>query len=162
MGIFFQLIADQKNASVHFCEGILYITYAKIFPGSYPNRGLLVAKLLSLRQDEMEQNEISRKKSIPFFQTELFQYLNDFAPIKQHEKDFQNLICLYAELIRHDVFSHAYYVSSLISRGEVSTQGGDHGEESRHYIFLRHVPIPMSVTVLVTVRADEDVDDQKG
>ena len=126
------------------------------------HRGLLVAKLLALRQDELEQQEPNRKRSIPFFQHELFQYLNDSAPITQNGKDFHNLICLYAELIRHDVFSHTYYVSALISRGEVSTQGGDHGEESRHYIFLRHIPIPSSVTQMVGAKLDEDVDDQKG
>ena len=128
------------------------------------HRGLLVAKLLALRQDEVESQEPNRKRSIPHFQSELFQYLNDSAPVGQTSKGFHNLICLYAELIRHDVFSHTFYVSSLISRGEVSTQGGDHGEESRHYIFLRHIPIPISVTQIIDnlKKVDEEVDDQKG
>ena len=50
----------------------------------------------------------------------------------------------------------------MISRGEVSTNGNDSGDDKRHIIFLRHIPIPLSVTQMVVAKSDEDMDDQKG
>ena len=64
----------------------------------------------------MEENE---RKIVPYFQEHLFNYLHKNAQIiKVNSKEFHNLVILFAELIRHDIFSHTYYVSSLISRGE--------------------------------------------
>ena len=73
-----------------------------------------------MRQDVIEENE---RKQIPHFQEYLFNYLHDVAPTitKDRPRELFNLVVLFGELIRHDIFSHQCYVSSLISRGEVST-----------------------------------------
>lgn len=42
-------------------------------------------------------------------------------PGKENEKvEFFNLVLLFCELIRHDVFSHNIYMCTLISRGDLA------------------------------------------
>lgn len=65
--------------------------------------------------------------SIPIFQTILMNFLDHDAPIieenssTQQRSQFTNLVHLFSELIRHDVFSHDAYMCTLISRGDLLT-----------------------------------------
>ena len=55
-----------------------------------------------------------------FFQTQLFNYLDNDAPsLPRRQQEFSNLVLLFYELIYHDVFSHDQYMCQLISRGDL-------------------------------------------
>ncbi|XP_046392614.1 mediator of RNA polymerase II transcription subunit 12-like protein isoform X2 [Ischnura elegans] len=61
---------------------------------------------------------------LPSFQPMLMNFLDDDAPVLdenpslQNRAMFANLVHLFYELIRHDVFSHDAYMCTLISRGD--------------------------------------------
>ncbi len=50
----------------------------------------------------------------------------DANPTPENRQAFSNLILLFCELIRHDVFSHDAYMSTLISRGDLMPIPGLH------------------------------------
>jgi mediator of RNA polymerase II transcription subunit 12 len=100
------------------------------------HRAMAVAKLLEKRQSEAsgESNDSDDKDSVcsngngppalPIFQTLLMKFLDVDAPIldtgsAQSKVQFTNLVHLFSELIRHDVFSHDAYMCTLISRGDL-------------------------------------------
>lgn len=64
--------------------------------------------------------EESPLKSNDFF------FIIDTNPTKDNLLAFSNLILLFCELIRHDVFSHDLYLSTLISRGDLMAIPGVH------------------------------------
>lgn len=101
------------------------------------HRAMAVAKLLEKRQSEVsgENNENDDKDSVysngngpptlPIFQPLLMKFLDVDAPVldnssPQSKVQFTNLVHLFSELIRHDVFSHDAYMCSLISRGDLN------------------------------------------
>uniref|UniRef100_A0A8C6Y1A0 Mediator complex subunit 12L n=1 Tax=Naja naja TaxID=35670 RepID=A0A8C6Y1A0_NAJNA len=106
------------------------------------HRAMAVAKLLEKRQTEIEAErcgevEIMDEKesissasfagsSLPVFQNVLLRFLDTQAPSLpdpngEYEKiEFVNLVLLFGEFIRHDVFSHDAYMCTLISRGDLS------------------------------------------
>ncbi|KAM4821379.1 mediator of RNA polymerase II transcription subunit 12-like protein [Thomomys bottae] len=123
------------------------------------HRAMAVAKLLEKRQAEIEaercgESEVLDEKesissasltgsSLPVFQSVLLRFLDTQAPSlsdpnSECEKvEFVNLVLLFCEFIRHDVFSHDAYMCTLISRGDLSVTGpqspaGDHVDE--HYL----------------------------
>lgn len=95
---------------------------------------MAVARLLDKRQSEVLMNEnesnIDDKDSDfgssgpPIFQGILLKFL-DSAPVLeengnvQNKNHFKNLVHLFSELIRNDVFSHDAYMCTLISRGDL-------------------------------------------
>lgn len=66
----------------------------------------------------------------PIFQNTLMQYLDNDAPVleiesaAQDQTKFINLVHLFGELIRYDIFSHDMYMCTLITRGDLSTVPG--------------------------------------
>ena len=113
------------------------------------HRALVVAKLLEKRQNELtadkeieipEQldnesttNNVNGNKPsdvfVPIYQNLLLSFLDNQAPVYQDKKGnsnpeakqaFLNLILLFGELIRCDVFSHDLYMCALIQRGQFS------------------------------------------
>uniref|UniRef100_A0A669PYC5 Mediator complex subunit 12L n=1 Tax=Phasianus colchicus TaxID=9054 RepID=A0A669PYC5_PHACC len=106
------------------------------------HRAMVVAKLLEKRQAEIEaercgESEVLDEKeslssasltssSLPVFQNVLLRFLDTQAPSlsdpnSDHEKtEFVNLVLLFSEFTRHDVFSHDAYMCTLISRGDLS------------------------------------------
>uniref|UniRef100_A0A8D2Q7F1 Mediator complex subunit 12L n=1 Tax=Varanus komodoensis TaxID=61221 RepID=A0A8D2Q7F1_VARKO len=106
------------------------------------HRAMAVAKLLEKRQAEIEAERcgevevLDEKESIssasltgsslPVFQNVLLRFLDTQAPSlsdpnSEYEKiEFVNLVLLFCEFIRHDVFSHDAYMCTLISRGDLS------------------------------------------
>ncbi|KAG5680297.1 hypothetical protein PVAND_009814 [Polypedilum vanderplanki] len=99
------------------------------------HRAFVVARLLDKRQNEVlamenEANNIDDKDSdfgsfgTPVFQGILLKFL-DNAPVLeengslQNRNQFKNLVHLFSELIRNDVFSHDAYMCTLISRGDL-------------------------------------------
>ncbi|XP_070094436.1 mediator of RNA polymerase II transcription subunit 12-like protein isoform X24 [Equus caballus] len=125
------------------------------------HRAMAVAKLLEKRQAEIEaercgESEVLDEKesissaslagsSLPVFQNVLLRFLDTQAPSlsdpnSEYEKvEFVNLVLLFCEFIRHDVFSHDAYMCTLISRGDLSvtastqprSPAGDNADE--HY-----------------------------
>ncbi|NXT74315.1 MD12L protein, partial [Zapornia atra] len=125
------------------------------------HRAMAVAKLLEKRQAEIEaercgESEVLDEKeslssasltgsSLPVFQNVLLRFLDTQAPSlsdpnSDHEKtEFVNLVLLFSEFTRHDVFSHDAYMCTLISRGDLSltaatrprSPGGEPADE--HY-----------------------------
>lgn len=114
------------------------------------HRAMAVAWLLDKRQSDVtsadsENNTADDKDStssannapggLPVFQTFLMKFLDNDAPIMddnsspQNRQMFTNLVHLFTELIRHDVFSHDAYMCTLISRGDLLT-GGHVGGQS--------------------------------
>lgn len=102
------------------------------------HRSMVVAKLLERRQSELtqerdpdgnddgtsESEHPSLSNQAPVFQPVLFNFLDTQAPILDEKNSrlenrisFSNLVLLFSELIRCDVFSHDAYMSTLISRG---------------------------------------------
>lgn len=77
----------------------------------------------------------SNATGIPVFQSILMHFLDNDAPVlnehssaggggaaaQQNRAQFTNLVHLFCELIRHDVFSHDAYMCTLISRGDLLT-----------------------------------------
>ena len=67
---------------------------------------------------------------MPIFQNILMDFLDNDAPVldengSQHNRaQFTNLVHLFSELIRHEVFSHDVYMCTLISRGDLLTGTG--------------------------------------
>ncbi|XP_059617864.1 mediator of RNA polymerase II transcription subunit 12 isoform X2 [Phlebotomus argentipes] len=110
------------------------------------HRAMAVAWLLDKRQTEVtssNENEATNgnsddKDSIssgagvngsPVFQKILMNFLDNDAPVleengnPQNRSQFTNLVHLFSELIRHDVFSHDGYMCTLIARGDLTTKG---------------------------------------
>lgn len=106
------------------------------------HRAMAVAWLLDKRQSEVTASETDNtngddKESIgsgnvfsggiPIFQKILMNFLDNDAPVLEengsppNRSQFTNLVHLFSELIRHDVFSHDSYMCTLISRGELLT-----------------------------------------
>ncbi|XP_072329937.1 mediator of RNA polymerase II transcription subunit 12-like protein isoform X1 [Scyliorhinus torazame] len=107
------------------------------------HRAMAVAKLLEKRQAEIEaercgESEVLDEKesissvsltgsSLPVFQIILLRFLDTQAPVltdlnNENEKaEFVNLVLLFCEFIRHDVFSHDAYMCTLISRGDLTS-----------------------------------------
>ncbi|XP_062901407.1 mediator of RNA polymerase II transcription subunit 12-like protein isoform X1 [Mobula hypostoma] len=107
------------------------------------HRAMTVAKLLEKRQAEIEaercgESEVLDEKesissvslsgsSLPVFQNILLRFLDTQAPVltdlsNENEKaEFVNLVLLFCEFIRHDVFSHDAYMCTLISRGDLTS-----------------------------------------
>lgn len=58
----------------------------------------------------------------------LLNYLNPLCPSaaepgnESERVEFSNLVLLFCELIRHDVFSHNIYICTLISRGDLASE----------------------------------------
>ena len=81
---------------------------------------------LKQQQQQQEDNNLS----IPIYQNLLMNFLDTKAPIYEieenlastnnieHKQLFSNLILLFGELIRCEVFSHDIYMCTLISRGQ--------------------------------------------
>uniref|UniRef100_A0A3B4B7V0 Mediator complex subunit Med12 domain-containing protein n=1 Tax=Periophthalmus magnuspinnatus TaxID=409849 RepID=A0A3B4B7V0_9GOBI len=105
------------------------------------HRAMVVAKLLEKRQAEIEaercgESEVVDEKgsvssgslsaaTLPVFQDVLLQFLDTQAPTlepgnESERVEFSNLVLLFYELIRHDVFSHNIYMCTLISRGDLA------------------------------------------
>lgn len=98
---------------------------------------MAVAKLLEKRQIEVsgENQDSDDKESVcsngnnnssnfPVFQPLLMKFLDTDAPVldstsPQSKTQFTNLVHLFSELIRYDVFSHDAYMCALISRGDL-------------------------------------------
>uniref|UniRef100_H3A096 Mediator complex subunit 12L n=1 Tax=Latimeria chalumnae TaxID=7897 RepID=H3A096_LATCH len=107
------------------------------------HRAVAVAKLLEKRQVEVEaercgESEVLDEKesissvslagsSLPVFQNILLKYLDTQGPVltdpnnETEKTEFINLVLLFCEFIRHDVFSHDAYMCTLISRGDLSS-----------------------------------------
>lgn len=94
-----------------------------------------MARLLDKRQTEVLMNESDNNNvddkdsdfgssATPIFQGILLRFL-DNAPVLeengslQNKNQFKNLVHLFSELIRNDVFSHDAYMCTLISRGDL-------------------------------------------
>ena len=60
----------------------------------------------------------------PYFQHQLFRYLDLDAPTLDSRREFSNLVLLFHQLISHDVFSHDSYLCQLISRGDLHGSSG--------------------------------------
>lgn len=102
------------------------------------HRALAVAALLDRRQSdsgcsgdqEMTPNDDKDSTSSvpggpPMFQSLLMKFLDTDAPVPNHDDcsqkktAFTNLVHLFSELVRRDVFSHDAYMCTLISRGDL-------------------------------------------
>lgn len=102
------------------------------------HRAMVVAWLLEKRQSDITAIDLSAPANdhdsnesigfyngLPIFQKNLMSFLDHDAPIieeqcnEQNRIKFTNLVHLFCELIRHDVFSHDAYMCTLISRGEL-------------------------------------------
>lgn len=108
------------------------------------HRGMAVAKLLDKRQAEITGREsdsslevvpggpsedkdsiVSTPATLPLFQPLLMHFLDHDAPVLDNTSTsrttFTNLVHLFTELIRNDVFSHDAYMCTLISRGDLQS-----------------------------------------
>ncbi|KAG8221965.1 hypothetical protein J437_LFUL007806 [Ladona fulva] len=74
--------------------------------------------------EEADSASSGLSPGLPSFQPLLMNFLDDDAPVldenpsPQNRAMFANLVHLFYELIRHDVFSHDAYMCTLISRGD--------------------------------------------
>lgn len=99
------------------------------------HRAMAVARILDKRQNELsnendnsnnsdEKDSDAGSSGNPIFQNIFMKFL-DTAPVLeengsvQNKAQFKNLVHLFSELIRHDVFSHDAYMCTLISRGDL-------------------------------------------
>ncbi|KAM3930465.1 mediator of RNA polymerase II transcription subunit 12-like protein [Leptodactylus fuscus] len=118
------------------------------------HRAMVVAKLLEKRQLEIEAERCSESEvldekesisstslpgsSLPIFQNILLRFLDSQAPSlndpndEQEKQEFINLVLLFCEFIRHDIFSHDAYMCTLISRGDLSASNRSHSPNLEH------------------------------
>ncbi|CAB0013481.1 unnamed protein product [Nesidiocoris tenuis] len=118
------------------------------------HRAIAVAKLLERRNNQVMQGQdgdntddkdsvTSVTTGLPVFQPLLMKFLDHDAPILEESNNaannasnrimFTNLVHLFSELVRHDVFSHDAYVCTLISRGDLlQVQGQVGGKVKKH------------------------------
>ncbi|XP_065336450.1 mediator of RNA polymerase II transcription subunit 12 isoform X5 [Cloeon dipterum] len=107
------------------------------------HRAMAVAKLLERRQadlaqasepadvpdekDSVDSSNGGPPQGLPIFQGLLMHFLDTEAPVLEDNPNaankvmFGNLVHLFYELIRNDVFSHDAYLCTLISRGDLLT-----------------------------------------
>ncbi|XP_073983831.1 mediator complex subunit kohtalo isoform X1 [Rhodnius prolixus] len=102
------------------------------------HRAIAVAKLLERRNNQVLQEPESSANGedkdsvnsvapgLPVFQPLLMKFLDHDAPVLDETNNspanrttFTNLVHLFSELVRHDVFSHDAYMCTLISRGDL-------------------------------------------
>lgn len=108
-----------------------------------------------LNKSADESIEMVEKTGTPIFQAILFDFLNNYAPVyddtsqrlygsssankpAEYSQAFKNLILLFSELIRFEVFSHDAYMCTLISLGlftnhpcEAAFASGQNGQTSK-------------------------------
>ncbi|CAL4069283.1 unnamed protein product, partial [Meganyctiphanes norvegica] len=108
------------------------------------HRALVVARLLEKRQNDLaaveselpdDKDSVSSTQMLAFtgcvFQNLLLKFLDTQAPVYDENslsirsQEFGNLVLLFSELIRQDVFSHDAYMCTLISRGDLAAGGTD-------------------------------------
>ncbi|KAK9870736.1 hypothetical protein WA026_008304 [Henosepilachna vigintioctopunctata] len=126
--------SDQENAVVKLlCE------WAVSPERTGEHRALAVAALLDRRQSDAsngtdqeaaanddKDSNCSTPAGPPMFQSLLMKFLDIDAPVPSPDDcpakktAFSNLVHLFSELIRRDVFSHDAYMCTLISRGDLS------------------------------------------
>lgn len=124
---------DQENAVVKLlCE------WAVSPERTGEHRALAVAALLDRRQSDTTANSdqettpnddkdsnCSIPAGPPMFQSLLMKFLDSEAPVPSPDDcstkktAFSNLVHLFSELVRRDVFSHDAYMCTLISRGDL-------------------------------------------
>ncbi|XP_069936794.1 mediator of RNA polymerase II transcription subunit 12-like protein, partial [Cherax quadricarinatus] len=104
------------------------------------HRALVVARLLEKRQNNVtsaendlpdEKDSVTSNQMVTpggcIFQNLLLKFLDTQAPVYDENalsvrsQEFGNLVLLFSELIRQDVFSHDTYMCTLISRGDLAT-----------------------------------------
>lgn len=121
------------------------------------HRAMAVAKLLEKRQSEAtgETNDNDDKDSVcsngsppvlPIFQPLLMKFLDVDAPVldntsAQSKAQFTNLVHLFSELIRHDVFSHDAYMCTLISRGDLIQGRSNYLERTICFYYFKFVKL---------------------
>ena len=123
---FVQETVNQDEAKIQLlCEWA--VTHKRT--GEY--RSMVVAKLLERRQSELlldkdgdGTDDKESEAKAPVFQQILVNFLDTQAPVLDERNSrpevrvsFSNLVLLFSELIRIDVFSHDAYMCTLISRG---------------------------------------------
>ncbi|RWS26166.1 thyroid hormone receptor-associated protein-like protein, partial [Leptotrombidium deliense] len=143
------------------------------------HRALVVAKLLEKRQNELlterdaesekeeKEQENGQKDSSkcesnslmfqnPLYQNLLLSFLDNQAPVlddhnpnAENKLSFANLVLLFGELIRCDVFSHDAYLSTLISRGQFANSPGTSSINSQT-VDNRSIVTEQSLTRLVS------------
>lgn len=128
-----QEILSQDEAKVRLlCE------WAVTHKRSGEHRSMVVSRLLERRQNELipesENESIDDREPEtipqPVFQAILLNFLDTQAPVLDDKGSnrlesrmaFSNLVLLFSELIRCEVFSHDQYMCSMISRGLFSEQ----------------------------------------
>lgn len=108
-----------------------------------------------LNKSADESIEMGEKTGTPIFQAILFDFLDNYAPVyddtsqrfygsssankpAEYSQAFKNLILLFSELIRFEVFSHDAYMCTLISLGlftnhpcEAAFASGSNGQASK-------------------------------
>ncbi|XP_066254151.1 mediator of RNA polymerase II transcription subunit 12 isoform X3 [Euwallacea similis] len=152
-------LGDQENAIVKLlCE------WAVSPERTGEHRALAVAALLDRRQSDTNPTEgqeatpgddkdsnSSVPGGPPMFQSLLMKFLDVDAPLPgpddsaQKKTAFSNLVHLFSELIRRDVFSHDAYMCTLIARGDLI------GHEENSDNMVHHKSEPMDYD-------DADVD----
>uniref|UniRef100_A0A803SRV1 Mediator complex subunit Med12 domain-containing protein n=1 Tax=Anolis carolinensis TaxID=28377 RepID=A0A803SRV1_ANOCA len=139
------------------------------------HRAMAVAKLLEKRQAEIEAERCSEIEvldekesissaslagsSLPIFQNVLLRFLDTQAPSlsdpnSEYEKmEFVNLVLLFCEFVRHDVFSHDAYMCTLISRGDLSATTASRSrsptEENMDEQYAREHDVKLEVRKLI-------------
>ncbi|KAA0189334.1 hypothetical protein HAZT_HAZT004835 [Hyalella azteca] len=97
------------------------------------HRAVVAARLIEKRQtfllsqaESSSGGESASSSSYYPFQNLLLKFLDVQAPVysdckgSNRSREFGNLVLLFSELIRHDVFSHDGYMCTLISRGDLA------------------------------------------
>uniref|UniRef100_A0A0A9YNL5 Mediator of RNA polymerase II transcription subunit 12 n=1 Tax=Lygus hesperus TaxID=30085 RepID=A0A0A9YNL5_LYGHE len=133
---------DKNNYQVEKDEPIVNVLCWWAVSGNRygEHRAIAVAKLLERRNNQVVQGQdgdntddkdsvTSAVPGLPVFQPLLMKFLDHDAPILEEGNNaatnaanrimFTNLVHLFSELVRHDVFSHDAYMCTLISRGDL-------------------------------------------
>lgn len=73
-------------------------------------------------------------------------FITDHNPSPQNKAQFTNLVHLFSELIRHDVFSHDAYMCTLISRGDLLNENSSSTSVSQTTTTIGIGPISNTTT----------------
>jgi len=113
------------------------------------HRTFVVVNLLQTREKNIRNykenlDKSKEKRSSPLFQQLLYNFLDKNAPTlrdpsnKEEVQAFKNLVYLYGELIKHNVFSYEHYINTLVTKGELTPDKIKHKESLPTYEILRY------------------------
>ncbi|OSD03951.1 hypothetical protein PYCCODRAFT_163808 [Trametes coccinea BRFM310] len=147
------LFDDSSEISPSFSRKLDFLLTWSVTPLQYgDHRPYAAACLLLIWRNKAEERAIRRDAPSPDGQIQdlLFDWL-DNSDVAGDPGNLPAVALLFAQLVKHGLFSYGLYMQRLIARGETGLSFSD-AQGSRHRQFLRWIPLHSSDTSLISQR----------